>query len=598
MKNYFYFCRPKRKRDMKGLTPRIVDTVRNYSRETFMKDLMAGIIVGIVALPLAIAFGIASGVTPEKGIITAIVAGFIISLLGGTKVQIGGPTGAFIVIIYGIVTNPEYGLQGLLIATILAGIILVLLGAFRLGVVIKFIPYPIVVGFTAGIALTIFTTQISDVFGLTEQAVSATGEAIRIPLKTPGDFIGKWVCYAENISTFNPWNFLVAISSLLVIVLSPKALKKVPVLGKIPGSLWGILLGTVAVLILKQQGIEGIDTIGDRFHIQAQLPEMVMPSISFELVQRLMPVAFTIAILGAIESLLSATVADGVISDRHDSNMELVAQGVANIVTPLFGGIPATGAIARTMTNINNGGRTPVAGIIHAVVLLVILLLLMPYAEYIPMASLAAVLIFVSYNMSGWRTIRGLLKNPKSDVIVMSVTFLLTVVFDLTIAIEVGLILACALFMKRIMETTDISVIRDEIDLGDASDMSVGEEHLTIPDGCAVYEINGPYFFGIANKFDDLMANIGHERPRVRIIRMRKVPFIDSTGIHNLQNLIQMNHEEGIHVILSGVNPKVHSQLQKARFYDLMDSDHICPHIDVAIQKARDFLSGGTALKQ
>ncbi len=598
MKNYFYFCRPKRKRDMKGLTPRIVDTVRNYSRETFMKDLMAGIIVGIVALPLAIAFGIASGVTPEKGIITAIVAGFIISLLGGTKVQIGGPTGAFIVIIYGIVTNPEYGLQGLLIATILAGIILVLLGAFRLGVVIKFIPYPIVVGFTAGIALTIFTTQISDVFGLTEQAVSATGEAIRIPLKTPGDFIGKWVCYAENISTFNPWNFLVAISSLLVIVLSPKALKKVPVLGKIPGSLWGILLGTVAVLILKQQGIEGIDTIGDRFHIQAQLPEMVVPSISFELVQRLMPVAFTIAILGAIESLLSATVADGVISDRHDSNMELVAQGVANIVTPLFGGIPATGAIARTMTNINNGGRTPVAGIIHAVVLLVILLLLMPYAEYIPMASLAAVLIFVSYNMSGWRTIRGLLKNPKSDVIVMSVTFLLTVVFDLTIAIEVGLILACALFMKRIMETTDISVIRDEIDLGDASDMSVGEEHLTIPDGCAVYEINGPYFFGIANKFDDLMANIGHERPRVRIIRMRKVPFIDSTGIHNLQNLIQMNHEEGIHVILSGVNPKVHSQLQKARFYDLMDSDHICPHIDVAIQKARDFLSEGTALKQ
>ncbi len=598
MKNYFYFCRPKRKRDMKGLTPRIVDTVRNYSRETFMKDLMAGIIVGIVALPLAIAFGIASGVTPEKGIITAIVAGFIISLLGGTKVQIGGPTGAFIVIIYGIVTNPEYGLQGLLIATILAGIILVLLGAFRLGVVIKFIPYPIVVGFTAGIALTIFTTQISDVFGLTEQAVSATGEAIRIPLKTPGDFIGKWVCYVENISTFNPWNFLVAISSLLVIVLSPKALNKVPVLGKIPGSLWGILLGTVAVLILKQQGIEGIDTIGDRFHIQAQLPEMVVPSISFELVQRLMPVAFTIAILGAIESLLSATVADGVISDRHDSNMELVAQGVANIVTPLFGGIPATGAIARTMTNINNGGRTPVAGIIHAVVLLVILLLLMPYAEYIPMASLAAVLIFVSYNMSGWRTIRGLLKNPKSDVIVMSVTFLLTVVFDLTIAIEVGLILACALFMKRIMETTDISVIRDEIDLGDASDMSVGEEHLTIPDGCAVYEINGPYFFGIANKFDDLMANIGHERPRVRIIRMRKVPFIDSTGIHNLQNLIQMNHEEGIHVILSGVNPKVHSQLQKARFYDLMDSDHICPHIDVAIQKARDFLSEGTALKQ
>ena len=575
---------------MKGLTPRIIDSMKGYSRETFMKDLMAGIIVGIVALPLAIAFGIASGVTPEKGIITAIVAGFLISLLGGTKVQIGGPTGAFIVIIYGIVNNPEYGLQGLLIATILAGIILIALGAFRLGVVIKFIPYPIIIGFTAGIALTIFTTQISDILGLTGTALSTTGELIRVPLKTPGDFVGKWISYAENIGTFNLWNFLVAIGSLLIIILSPKALKKVPGLNKIPGSLYGILLGTLAVLIMKQYGIEGIDTIGDRFHIQAQLPKMVVPSITFELIQQLMPVAFTIAILGAIESLLSATVADGVISDKHDSNMELIAQGVANMVTPLFGGIPATGAIARTMTNINNGGRTPIAGIIHAVVLLAILLLLMPYAEYIPMASLAAVLVVVAYNMSGWRTIRGLLKNPKSDVIVLCVTFFLTVVFDLTIAIEVGLILACALFMKRIMETTEISVIKDEIDLSSESDLQVKEEPLAIPEGCAVYEINGPYFFGIANKFDDLMANIGHKKPKVRIIRMRKVPFIDSTGIHNLQTLIEMNHEEGIHVILSGVNQKVHSQLQKARFYDLMESDHICPHIDVALEKAREFL--------
>ena len=575
---------------MKGLTPRIISCVKDYSRETFMKDLMAGIIVGIVALPLAIAFGIASGVTPEKGIITAIVAGFLISLLGGTKVQIGGPTGAFIVIIYGIVTNPEYGLQGLLIATILAGIILIALGAFRLGVVIKFIPYPIIIGFTAGIALTIFTTQIGDILGLTQTAISTTGEAIRIPLKTPGGFIDKWICYAQNISTFNLWNFLVALGSLLVIIFSSKLLKRIPALNKIPGSLYGILLGTVAVLVLKHYGIEGIDTIGDRFHIQAQLPKMVVPSITFELIQRLMPVAFTIAILGAIESLLSATVADGVISDKHDSNMELIAQGVANIVTPLFGGIPATGAIARTMTNINNGGLTPVAGIIHAFVLLAILLLLMPYAEYIPMASLAAVLVFVSYNMSGWRTVRGLLKNPKSDVIVLCVTFFLTVVFDLTIAIEIGLILACALFMKRIMETTEISVIKDEIDLGDASDLAVKEEPLAIPNGCAVYEINGPYFFGIANKFDDLMANIGHKKPKVRIIRMRKVPFIDSTGIHNLANLIEMNHEEGIHVILSGVTPKVHSQLEKAGFYDKMNSDHICPHIDVALAKAREFL--------
>lgn len=575
-----------------ALKPSLLSCLKGYNREIFMKDLMAGIIVGIVALPLAIAFGIASGVTPEKGIITAIVAGFLISLLGGSRVQIGGPTGAFIIIIYGIVNNPEYGLQGLLIATILAGVILVALGVFRLGAVIKFIPYPIIIGFTAGIALTIFTTQMGDVLGLTEEARSTTGELIRVPLKTPGDFVGKWLCYARNIGTFNLWNFLVAAGSLLVIVLLPRLLRNAPLLNKIPGSLYGILLGTVAVLLMKSQlGIEGIDTIGDRFHIQAQLPAMVVPSITFELVQKLMPVAFTIAILGAIESLLSATVADGVISDKHDSNMELIAQGVANMVTPLFGGIPATGAIARTMTNINNGGRTPMAGLIHALVLLSILLVLMPYAEYIPMASLAAVLLVVSYNMSGWRAFRGLLRNPKSDVTVLLVTFFLTVVFDLTIAIEVGLILACALFMKRIMETTEISVIRDEIDPSDEADMNVHEEHLVIPRGCAVYEINGPYFFGIANKFDDLMANIDHHRPRVRIIRMRRVPFIDSTGIHNLQNLIEMNHEDGTHVILSGVTPKVHSQLEKAGFYQRMNPDHICPHIDVALQKAREFLS-------
>lgn len=573
------------------LNPRLLDCLKGYSKETFMKDLMAGIIVGIVALPLAIAFGIASGVTPEKGIITAIVAGFIISLLGGTKVQIGGPTGAFIVIIYGIVNNPEYGLQGLLIATILAGAILIALGAFRLGAVIKFIPYPIVIGFTAGIALTIFTTQMGDILGLTQEAVSNTGEIIRVPLKTPGEFIDKWICYAEHIDTFNLWNFIIAIGSLLIIIFSPKALKNVPVLNKIPGSLYGILLGTAAVLIMKHYcGITGIDTIGDRFHIQSQLPEMVVPSITLELITKLMPIAFTIAILGAIESLLSATVADGVISDKHDSNMELIAQGAANMITPLFGGIPATGAIARTMTNINNGGRTPIAGLIHAVVLLLILLILMPYAEYIPMACLAAVLVMVSYNMSGWRTVRGLLKNPKSDVVVMCVTFFLTVVFDLTIAIEVGLILACALFMKRIMETTEISVIKDEIDPNDEADMDVHEEHLMIPEGCTVYEINGPYFFGIANKFDDLMANIGRNKPKVRIIRMRRVPFIDSTGIHNLQTLIEMNHEDGIHVILSGVNPKVHAQLNKARFFDLMEADHICPHIDDALAKAREFL--------
>lgn len=583
-----------------GLRPRIVDCLKNYGSDDFMKDVMAGIIVGIVALPLAIAFGIASGVTPEKGIITAIVAGFIISALGGTKVQIGGPTGAFIVIIYGIVNNPAYGLQGLLVATMMAGVILVGLGAFRLGAVIKFIPYPIIIGFTAGIAVTIFTTQMGDVLGLTQQVADKTGELITVPLKTPGNFVGKWVCYAKNIGTFNVWNCGVAVGSVLVIVLSPRLVRRIPVLNKIPGSLYGILLGTGAVMALKAMFPDVvIDTIGDRFDIQAKLPEMVVPEFSFDTVQNLLPVAFTIAVLGAIESLLSATVADGVIGDRHDSNMELVAQGVANMVTPLFGGIPATGAIARTMTNINNGGRTPVAGIVHAVVLTLILLVLMPYASFIPMATLAGVLVIVSYNMSGWRTFKGLMKNPKSDVTVLLVTFFLTVIFDLTIAIEIGLIIACALFIKRVMETTEISVIRDEIDPSDEADMDVHEEHLVIPEGCAVYEINGPYFFGIANKFDELQSSLtAGNRPKVQIIRMRRVPFIDSTGIHNLANLIEMNHEQGIHVILSGVTEKVHSQLEKAHFYDKMNRDHICPHIDVAMERARVLLAEGPEMAE
>ncbi len=571
--------------------PRLFECLKGYNKETFMKDLMAGIIVGIVALPLAIAFGIASGVSPEKGIITAIVAGFLISLLGGTKVQIGGPTGAFIVIIYGIVNNPEYGVQGLIVATILAGVMLVALGLFKMGTVIKFIPYPIIIGFTAGIALTIFTTQMGDVFGLTEQVSNEAGEIITAPLKTPGDFIGKWVCYFQHIDTFNLWNCIMAVASVLIIIFTPKVFARVPVLNKIPGSLYGILIVTGAVIIVKSQFPEvQIDTIGDRFHIQSQLPDMVVPDITWEMIRNLAPIAFTIAILGAIESLLSAAVADGVIGDRHDSNTELIAQGVANMVTPLFGGIPATGAIARTMTNINNGGRTPIAGLIHAIVLLLILLVLMPYAEYIPMAALAGVLIIVSYNMSGWRTFKGLMKSPKSDVTVLLVTFFLTVIFDLTIAIEAGLIIACALFIKRVMETTQISVIEKEINPDEEADMHVSDEHLMIPEGCAVYEINGPYFFGIANKFDELQSNIGRHRPAVRIIRMRRVPFIDSTGIHNLQTLIEMNHADGTHIILSGVNEKVHAQLEKSGFYKIMDSNHICPHIDVALERAREFL--------
>lgn len=547
--------------------PKLFELFRNYSKTDFCTDLMAGIIVGIVALPLAIAFGIASGVTPEKGIITAIVAGFIISLLGGSKVQIGGPTGAFIVIIYGIIQ--EYGIEGLTVATLMAGILLVLMGVFKLGAVIKFIPYPIIVGFTSGIAVTIFTTQIADVFGL-----NFDGE------KVPGDFIGKWLMYARHFDTVNWWNALVSFVSIFIIAITPKFSKK------IPGSLIAIVVVTLAVYLIKVYGgITTIDTIGDRFSIQAQLPEAVVPALDWEAVKNLFPVAVTIAVLGAIESLLSATVADGVIGDRHHSNTELIAQGIANIVSPIFGGIPATGAIARTMTNINNGGRSPIAGIVHAGVLLLILLFLMPLAQYIPMACLAGVLVIVSYNMSGWRTFLALMKNPKSDVTVLLITFFLTVIFDLTVAIEVGLLIACVLFMKRVMETTEISVIRDEIDPNKESDLEVHEEHLTLPKGVEVYEINGPYFFGIATKFEEIMSQLG-DRPKIRIIRMRKVPFIDSTGIHNLTNLCVMSQKENIHIILSGVNDKVHKVLERSGFYELLGEDNICSNINEAVAKA------------
>ena len=553
--------------------PKLLSTMKNYSKENFMADLMAGIIVGIVALPLAIAFGIASGVSPEKGIITAIVAGFIISFLGGSKVQIGGPTGAFIVIIYGIIQ--EYGISGLTVATLMAGVLLILLGVFKLGAVIKFIPYPIIVGFTSGIALTIFTTQIADIFGL-----QFNGE------KVPGDFIGKWLLYFKHFDTVNWWNAIVSFASVFIIAITPKFSKK------ITGSLVAIVLVTAVVYLMKMYGgITCIDTIGDRFTIQSQLPDAVVPELNWEAIKNLFPVAITIAVLGAIESLLSAAVADGVIGDRHDSNTELIAQGVANVVTPIFGGIPATGAIARTMTNINNGGKTPIAGIIHAVVLLLILLLLMPLAQYIPMACLAGVLVIVSYNMSGWRTFKSLLKSPKSDVTVLLITFFLTVIFDLTIAIEWGLVIACVLFMRRVLETTEISVIKDEIDPNKESDLEVHEEHLIVPERVEVYEINGPYFFGIATKFEEMMSQLSnHERPQVRIVRMRKVPFIDSTGVHNLTTLCEMSQKDNIQIVLSGVNEKVHKVLEKSGFYALLGEENICPNINVALERAKDIV--------
>lgn len=551
--------------------PKLFLALKNYSKELFMADLMAGIIVGIVALPLAIAFGIASGVSPEKGIITAIIAGFIISMMGGSKVQIGGPTGAFIVIVYGIIQ--QYGEAGLIVATLMAGVLLILLGVFKLGAIIKFIPYPIIVGFTSGIAVTIFTTQIADIFGL-----SFGGE------KIPGDFIGKWIMYFNHFDTINWWNTIVSIASLIIIAMTPKFSKK------IPGSLIAIIAITLLVYVLKTYvGVDSIDTIGDRFSIKAQLPGAEVPTLNWEAMKGLLPAAITIAVLGAIESLLSATVADGVIGDKHDSNTELIAQGTANIITPLFGGIPATGAIARTMTNINNGGKTPVAGLIHAVVLFLILLFLMPLAQYIPMACLAGVLVVVSYNMSEWRTFRALLKNPKSDITVLLITFFLTVIFDLTIAIEVGLVIACLLFMRRVAETTEISVITDEINPNQELDIAVNEESLMVPKGVEVYEINGPYFFGIANKFEEQMVQLG-DRPKVRIIRMRKVPFIDSTGIHNLTNLCKMSKKERVTIVLSGVNDKVHHVLEKSGFYELLGEENICENINVAIDRANQII--------
>lgn len=551
-----------------AFAPRLVSELRHYNKEKLAADLMAGLIVGIVALPLAIAFGIASGVSPSQGILTAIIGGFIVSALGGSRVQIGGPTGAFIVIIYGIVSNPQLGLSGLMLATMLAGIFLIVLGVCRLGTIIKFIPYPIVVGFTSGIAVTIFTTQIKDLFGLTIEG------------KLPGDFLSKWLVYFQNFGTIDYITTGIGLLSILIIALTPKVSKK------IPGSLVAIIVMTIGVYFLNANTNFHVTTIGDQFgEIKATIPQLQVPNLSWESVKSLFPTAMVIAVLGAIESLLSATVADGVCGDHHKSNQELIGQGVANLFTPLFGGIPCTGAIARTMTNINNGGRTPVAGIVHAIVLLIIFLVLMPLAAYIPMSCLAGVLVIVSYNMSGWRTFMQLMKNPKSDVIVLLITFFLTVIFDLTIAIEVGLLIACLLFMKRMAESTQIKVIADEIDPNDETDAEVHEEHLIIPKGVEVYEINGPYFFGIANKFEELMAAM-EDHPKVRVIRMRRVPFIDSTGIHNLQNLCEMSHRDGTHIVLSGVTPNVYSVLEHNGFCQLLGKDHICPNINVALDRA------------
>ena len=530
--------------------PKLFSALRHYDAKRLKSDLIAGVVVGIVALPLAIAFGIASGVSPTVGLITAIIGGFLVSALGGCSVQIGGPTGAFIVIVYNIIAT--YGLQGLAIATLMAGLILVLLGLFHLGTVIKFIPYPIVVGFTAGIALTIFSTQINDFFGLGLKNV-------------PSEFIPKWGEYIRNFGNIDWTTLAVGVVSLLIIIATPKISKK------LPGALISIIIVTVLVWFINSMPGFHIDTLGDRF----------------------LPSAFTIAILGAIESLLSSTVADGVTGSRTNSNTELIGQGVANIVVPFFGGIPVTGAIARTMTNITNGGRTPVAGIVHALVLLLIFLFLMPLINLVPMATLAAVLIMVSYNMSGWRTIKGIMNNPKSDVTVLTVTFLLTVIFDLTIAIEIGLLLAIILFLRRVMENTQIRVYSEQLDVAEGSEATV-HEVLNVAHGVEIYEIDGPFFFGVATKFDELMRNSMANKPIVRILRMRKVPFIDATGVHNLEILIKSSQSEGIHVVLSGVNENVHKVLEHANVEHLIGEDHICDHITKAVALANEIVAKNT----
>lgn len=551
--------------------PRLFDAIKSYSVKDFSRDAMAGTIVGIVALPLAIAFGIASGVSPEVGLMTAIIGGFIVSFFGGSSVQIGGPTGAFIVIVYGVIQ--QYGIDGLIISTILAGILLLLMGFLRLGTLIRFIPYPIIVGFTAGIAITIFSTQINDLLGL---GIS----------DMPAAFVSKWISIFSNLNEISWISLIIGLLSIIIIQITPKISKQ------IPGSLVAIVLMTIASYLLNTYFNFNIDIISNHYKISGELPDFVIPNLDFDKLSMYMTPAFTIAMLGAIESLLSASVADGVISERHDSNTELVAQGLANIVVPFIGGIPVTGAIARTMTNINNGGRSPIAGIIHAVVLLLIFLFLSPLTAYIPMSCLAGVLIVVSYNMSGWRSIIAVSKGTKSDFLVLMTTFLLTVIFDLTIAIEIGLLLAMLIFMRRMIESTNILVSTDRIDLGNPENNKKEDKDnfINIPKNVAVYEIEGPYFFGIANRMEEQV--IGQQlSAKVRIIRMRKVPFMDSTAIQNLNILYENIKKEGSLLILSGVSDSLKTLLKSAKMLDLIGEENICDDIHQAISRAEEYIN-------
>ena len=557
--------------------PKLWSALRHYSSARLKADIIAGIVVGIVALPLAIAFGIASGVSPTVGLITAIIGGFLVSFFGGNSVQIGGPTGAFIIIVYNIIA--QFGLPGLAIATAMAGVILVLMGVFKLGTVIKFIPYPIVVGFTAGIALTIFSTQINDFLGLGLRDI-------------PGQFIPKWGMYLRSFANIDAATLLTGVASLLIIVLTPKISKK------LPGALIAIIVVTAVSYFMREYtSWFAVETIGDRFgDMPTDIPTPHGFTLNMATINLLLPSAFTIAVLGAVGSLLSATVADGVTGSRTNSNTELIGQGVANIVVPFFGGIPVTGAIARTMTNITNGGRTPVAGVVHALVLLLIFLFLMPLINYVPMSCLAAVLIVVAYNMSGWRTIVAIFKTPKSDISVLLVTFLLTVIFDLTIAIEIGLLLAVVLFLRRVMENTEIKVYSEQLDVAEGTDVP-GSEVLDVAKGVSVYEIDGPFFFGVATKFDEMMRSSMKAKPIVRILRMRKVAFIDATGLHNLEIFITSSRREGIHIVLSGVRDNVKASIEHAGIDKLIGADNICDHITKAVIKANDIAKNHSRTK-
>ncbi|MBF0384461.1 MAG: sulfate permease [Candidatus Omnitrophica bacterium] len=544
--------------------PKLFTTLKDYSRESFFKDLTAGIIVGIVAIPLAIAFAIASGVSPQNGLITAIVAGFLVSVLGGSRVQIGGPTGAFIVIVYGIVQ--KYGNEGLIIATFIAGILLIVMGLAKFGTIIKFIPHSVIVGFTSGIALIIFSSQVKDFLGLSIDTI-------------PADFIEKWKLFIVNLHTVNYWAVLLSLLTVLIIVIWPKVSRE------LPGGLVAIIVTSFLVSFFNLP----VETIGSRFgSLPHSLPVPHLPRIDMQVIRELFQPAFTIALLGAIESLLSAVVADGMIGGKHRSNMELVAQGVSNIGSALFGGMPATGAIARTVTNIRNGGRTPIAGIVHAITVLIVLLLFGKLITKVPFACLAGILVVIAYYMSEWRSFRELLNGSKGGKIILLSTFFVTIFIDLPSAIELGVILSAFLFMKRMSDATTIQIYAKEIE----SDDNNGEElsaKFVIPDGVQVYEVNGPLFFGAANHFDEIDLSLSG-KPKVRILRFRNVPLIDSTGMHALKCFYQKCKRSGIRLIITGLHVQPLNEVVKSNLYDLIGEDNVFSSMKESIEKAKSYL--------